>query len=136
MRSRSATGRSKPTWRTTRAEAPHPDPAPQEKRASIPQAGRASIALIAGLVIAPLAAFYLYQAFTNPSPGLRILLRTLPVVPAAIWTLWFDRTRPFQALSPAPRQLARGLALAAILGFAVLVLGFGLNWVYDLNRIH
>jgi hypothetical protein len=87
-------------------------------------------------IATPLAAFYLYQAFTNPSPGLRILLRTLPVAPAAIWTVWFDRTRPFEGLSPISRQLARLLALAGILGFAVLVLGFGLNWIYDLNRIH
>jgi hypothetical protein len=110
MRSRSAPGRSRLTWKTT------------------------SGLIAAVAILTPLAALYIYQAFANPSPELRILLRTIPVAPVAVWVLWFDRSRPFESASPELKQLGRLLALATVLGFAVLVLGFGLNWLYDPTR--
>jgi hypothetical protein len=86
------------------------------------------------VVLTPLAALYVYQAFANPSPELRILLRCLPVAPVAVWVLWFDRSRPFESARPWLKLLGRLVALAAVLGFAVLLLGFGLNWLYDPTR--
>lgn len=87
------------------------------------------------MIAAPVGGFYVIESFINPNPVARIVLRTAPVLPAAIWTLWFDRSRPVDAW-PAPRRTVVRLALLlAIMAFAVALLGLGINWLYDPNRI-
>ena len=75
------------------------------------------------------------ESFINPSPVLRIVLRTAPALPAAIWTLWFDRSRPLSASAMPWRTIGRLIVLLAIMAFAVAILGFGINWPYDPTRI-
>jgi hypothetical protein len=75
------------------------------------------------------------EAFTAPNPILRIVLRSAPVLPVAIWTLWFDRSRPFERRPPAIRVIARLALLALVMAFAIALLGFGLNWLYDPSRV-
>jgi hypothetical protein len=75
------------------------------------------------------------EAFTAPNPLLRVVLRSSPVLPVAIWTLWFDRSRPFERRSPAIRLTGRLGLLVLVMAFAVALLGFGLNWLYDPNRV-
>jgi hypothetical protein len=75
------------------------------------------------------------EAFTAPSPLLRIVLRSLPVLPLAIWTLWFDRSRPFERQSFAIRLSGRLALLVVVMAFATALLGFGLNWLYDPSRV-
>jgi hypothetical protein len=82
-----------------------------------------------------LAAFYVIEAFLAPSPQVRIVLRSLPVLPVAIWTLWFDRSRPFARQTAAVRHVARVVLLVIVMAFAVALLGVGLNWLYDPNRV-
>jgi hypothetical protein len=74
-------------------------------------------------------------AFSAANPWLRIVLRCLPVLPAAIWTIWFDPARPLEQASPRVRLGSRVLLLLAVMLFTVLVLGVGLNWLYDPARI-
>jgi hypothetical protein len=62
-------------------------------------------------------------------------LRTAPVLPAAIWTLWFDRSRPFESFPPPIRICARVFLLLGIMAFAIALLGFFINWLYDPSRI-
>jgi hypothetical protein len=62
------------------------------------------------------------------------VLRSLPVFPVAVWTLWFDRSRPFERLAPPIRRICRVGLLLVVMGFAVAVLGIGLNWLYDPRR--
>lgn len=81
-----------------------------------------------------LATLYVIVAFTAPSPVLRILLRSLPVFPVAVWTLWFDRSRPFEPQPPGIQWAARLALLVLVMAFAVALLGIGLNWLYDPNR--
>jgi uncharacterized iron-regulated membrane protein len=64
----------------------------------------------------------------------RIVLRSLPVLPLAIWTLWFDRSRPFERWAPAIRRAGRVALLLVVMAFAVALLGLGLNWLYDPGR--
>ena len=116
MRSRSAAGSSTPTSRRTR-------------HLSFP-----SFVVLAALLI-PVVGFYVIEAFTAPSPLLRIVLRSAPVLPVAIWTLWFDRSRPFKQRPLTVRLSARLVLLVLVLAFAVALLGFGLNWLYDPNRV-
>jgi hypothetical protein len=116
MRSRSAAGSSTPTSK------------PTERRRD-PR----FFVLIAILI--PVAAVYVIDAFTAPSPVLRIVLRTTPVLPLAVWTLWFDRSRPFEGRPPTIRLSGRLVLLVLIMAFAVAVLGIGLNWLYDPNRV-
>ena len=86
-------------------------------------------------VLIPIAGFYVIEAFIAPSPLVRIVLRSLPVIPVAIWTLWFDRSRPFEGQAP-PLRLAGRLALLIVAtAFAVALLGIGLNWLYDPDRV-
>jgi hypothetical protein len=66
---------------------------------------------------------------------LRIALRSLPVLPVAIWTLWFDRSRPFKRRSPAIRLSGRVALFVLVMAFAVAILGIGLNWLYDPRRV-
>ena len=86
------------------------------------------------VVLIPLAGFYVIEAFTASNPLVRIVLRSLPVLPVAIWTLWFDRSRPFEREPTAVRVAGRSALLIAVMAFAVALLGFGLNWLYDPSR--
>jgi hypothetical protein len=116
MRSRSAAGSSTPTSkRTERLRSPR------------------FLLLVAILV--PIAGVYVIEAFIAPSPLLRIVLRSLPVLPVAIWTLWVDRSRPFQRRPAAIRLSGRLVLLLLVMAFAVAILGIGLNWLYDPNRL-
>jgi hypothetical protein len=81
-----------------------------------------------------LAAVYVIAAFIAPNPLLRIVLRSVPVLPVAIWTLWFDRSRPFERQAPAIRRVGRVGLLLVVMAFAVALLGIGLNWLYDPHR--
>jgi hypothetical protein len=63
------------------------------------------------------------------------VLRSLPVLPIAIWTLWFDSSRPLQRQPPAVRCSARLALLLAVMALAVALLGLGLNWLYDPSRV-
>jgi drug/metabolite transporter (DMT)-like permease len=112
MRSKSAPGSSTPTSRRT--DRLH---------------GPLLVAIV--VVLVPLAGFYIIEAFIAANPLVRILLRSLPVLPLAIWTLWYERSRPFQRRPPPIRTAGRLLLLLVAMAFAVAVLGFGLNWVYN-----
>jgi drug/metabolite transporter (DMT)-like permease len=116
MRSRSPAGSSTPTSKRTE---PLRDP---------------RIVVVAALLI-PVAGAYVIEAFTAPSPLLRIVLRSAPVLPVAVWTLWFDRSRPFERRPPAVRLSWRFALLVLVMAFAVALLGLGLNWLYDPNRV-
>ena len=116
MRNRSAAGSSKPT----------------SKRTELIRDPRALVLLA---ILIPLAAIYVIAAFTAPGPILRIVLRTSPVLPVAVWTLWFDRSRPFEGRPPAIRLSGRLVLLVLIMAFAVAILGIGLNWLYDPRRV-
>ena len=83
----------------------------------------------------PLAGFYVYLSFTHPNPGARILLRTLPILPLAVWTLWLDPARPFRQAAPLRRLAGRVLLLVAVMALAVGLLGVALNWLYDPSRV-
>jgi hypothetical protein len=63
------------------------------------------------------------------------VLRSLPVLPVAIWTLWFDRSRPFERRPAAVRLTARVGLLVLTMVFAIAILGIGLNWLYDPKRV-
>jgi hypothetical protein len=116
MRSRSPAGSSTPTSKRT-DQLRHP-----------------RFLLFAAILI-PVAGVYVIEAFTAPSPVLRIVLRSAPVLPVAIWTLWFDRSRPFEGRPPAIRLIARLALLALVMAFAIALLGLGLNWLYDPSRV-
>jgi len=62
------------------------------------------------------------------------VLRSLPVLPVAVWTLWFDRSRPLESQAPAIRRAGRVALLLVVMAFAVALLGIGLNWLYDPGR--
>ena len=112
MRSKSPAGSSTPTSKRT-------------ERLRDPRV----LALVAILV--PAAFVYVIEAFTAPNPIVRIVLRSLPVLPVAIWTLWFDRSRPFERQAPAIRRAGRVALLLVVMAFAVALLGIALNWLYD-----
>jgi len=82
-----------------------------------------------------LAAVYVIAAFVVPNPLIRIVLRTLPVLPVAVWTLWFDRSSPFGRQRRAIRIAGRLALLILVMGFAFALLGIGLNWLYDPARV-
>ena len=82
-----------------------------------------------------LAGVYVIEAFTASNPLLRIGLRSLPVLPVAIWTLWYEKSRPFQRQSLTVRVAGRVVLLALVMAFAVAILGIGLNWLYDPHRV-
>jgi hypothetical protein len=65
----------------------------------------------------------------------RIGLRSLPVLPVAIWTLWFENSRPLEREGPVIRTAGRILLLVLVMAFAVAILGIGLNWLYDPDRV-
>ncbi len=116
MRSRSPRGSSTPTSRlTSRLHGP--------------------LLLAVVVIVIALAGFYVIAAFIAPSPLLRIALRSLPVLPVAIWTLWYEKSRPFERQRPMIRVAGRILLLVVVLAFAVAILGIGLNWLYDPGRV-
>ena len=88
-----------------------------------------------GVILIALAGLYVIAAFLAPNPLLRIVLRSFPVLPVAIWTLWFDRSRPFKRRGPAIRHAGRVALLLVVTAFAVALLGIGLNWLYDPARV-
>ena len=88
-----------------------------------------------GALIFAIAAAYVIAAFTAPNPVLRIVLRCLPVAPLAIWTLWFDRSRPLQRQRPVIRVLGRFGLLIFVMLVVIAFLGLALNWLYDPSRI-
>jgi hypothetical protein len=87
------------------------------------------------LPLAPVAAAYVYLAFFFPQPEVRIVLRSAPVVPFAIWAVFLDPRRPLRTAPAALRLVGQAVLLVATLLFAVLVLGLGLNWVFDPARV-
>ena len=93
--------------------------------------------LTAALVIIglPLAVVYVDLALTFPNPAARMALRTLPVLPLAIWTLWLDGDRPFEASPRWRKHGGRLLSLLAIMALAIVLLGLFLNWLYDPARV-
>jgi cell division septal protein FtsQ len=116
MRSKSRPGSSTPTSRPT-------------DRFSGPRRLAFTVLLIA------LAGVYVIEAFIAPQPLIRIALRCFPVLPVAVWTLWYEKSRPFKR-QPAPiRAAGRILLLLMVMAFAVAVLGLGLNWLYDPTRV-
>lgn len=80
-------------------------------------------------------AAYVIESFIAPLPVLRIAMRTIPVLPVAVWTLWFDSARPLEKRRPALRTAGRIGLLVVTMVFTVLILGIGLNWLYDPNRV-
>ena len=90
--------------------------------------------LAVAVALIPLAGFYVIEAFIAPNPLVRIGLRSLPALPVAIWTLWYDKSRPFEREQPTIRFASRLLLLVLVMAFAVAILGIGLNWLYDPNR--
>ena len=116
MRSRSARGSSTPTSkRTDRLHGP--------------------LLLAVVVILIGVAGFYVIQAFFAPSPLLRIVLRSIPVLPVAVWALWYEKSRPFERRRPLIRAAGRVLLLLLVMAFAVAVLGIGLNWIYDPSRV-
>ncbi len=115
MRSKSLRGSSTPTSRLTNR--PH---------------GPLLSAVV--VILIALAGFYVIAAFVAPNPLVRIVLRSLPALPVAIWTLWFDRSRPFRRQRPAIRLAGRVALLLVVMAFAVALLGIALNWLYDPGR--
>ena len=86
------------------------------------------------VVLIPLAGFYVIEAFIAPNPLVRIALRSVPVLPIAIWTLWFETSRPLEQQRPALRLAGRILLLVLVMAFSVAILGIGLNWLYNPDR--
>jgi hypothetical protein len=91
--------------------------------------------LLIAVVLVPLACLYVIAAFIAPDPLLRILLRCVPVLPVGVWTLWFDRSRPFSRQPAAIQWAGRVALLLVVMAFAVALLGLGLNFLYDPNRV-
>ena len=120
MKSRSAPGSSTPTSKLL-------------NRIPLPlrSGGRAGW----GAVFIVLAFVYVVYAFIAPSPLLRIVLRSTPFLPLAIWTLWLDAKRPLESAAAPIRIAGRFLLLVLVMSIVVLVLGIGLNWLYDPDRI-
>jgi hypothetical protein len=85
-------------------------------------------------ILIPIAGFYVIESFIAPDPRVRIVLRSLPVLPVAIWTLWFEKSRPLQGRRPVIRIGGRIVLLMLVMAFAVAILGIGLNWLYDPSR--
>lgn len=115
-----------------RSKSPAGSSTPTSKRTELLRRPRFLLLVV---ILIPVAGVYVIEAFTAPSPVLRIVLRSLPVLPVAIWTLWFDRARPFEQRPPAIRRTGRVALLILVLAFAVALLGFALNWLYDPNRV-
>lgn len=87
------------------------------------------------LPVIPVAAAYVWLAFTFSQPEVRMALRTLPVVPFTIWAIFVDDRRPLKAAPVGVRIVGRSLLFLVTVCFALLVLGVGLNWIFDPNRV-
>jgi drug/metabolite transporter (DMT)-like permease len=87
------------------------------------------------VILIPVAGFYVIEAFVAPNPFVRIALRSLPVLPLAIWTLWFDRSRPFARQPPAIQLAGRVALLLIAMTFAVALLGLALDRLYNPDRV-
>ncbi len=116
MRSRSPRGSSTPTSRLTSGL-------------------HGPLFLAVAVVLIALAGFYVIAAFIAPNPLVRVVLRSLPVLPVAVWTLWHDKSRPFERQPRTMRVAGRLLLLVLVMAFAVTILGIGLNWLYDPTRV-
>src|SRR5438445_12504028 len=104
MRSRSPRGSSTPTSRlTSRLHGP--------------------LLIAVGVILIAIAGFYVIEAFVAPNPLLRIVLRSVPVLRVAIWTLCYDKPPPFQRAQPMSRVAGLILLLAPVLPFALLLRG-------------
>ena len=102
MRNRSPRGSSTPTSRlTSRLHGP--------------------LLLAVAVVLIPLAGFYVIEAFIAPNPLVRIGLRTLPALPVAIWTLWFETSRPLERQRPLIRVAGRIALLVLVMAFAAML---------------
>ncbi|HEY9287826.1 MAG TPA: hypothetical protein VIT43_07370 [Candidatus Dormibacteraeota bacterium] len=86
-------------------------------------------------VLIVLAAIYVIYAFIAPSPLLRIVMRSAPFLPVAIWTIWLDAKRPLERKPVVIRTVGRFVLLLLVMSVVVLVLGVSLNWLYDPSRI-
>ncbi len=82
----------------------------------------------------PILAGYLYETFVNSNPATRIVLRTLPILPLALWVIFVDATRPLQEASFPLKAAGRMVLLAGSMTFAFVVLGLGLNWLFEPKR--
>ena len=91
--------------------------------------------LAVAVALIPLAGFDVIEAFIAPNPLVRIGLRSLPALPVAIWTLWFEKSRPLERRRLMIRVVGRIVLLVMVMAFAVAILGIGLNWLYDPNRV-
>jgi hypothetical protein len=91
--------------------------------------------VVMGIPLFTLAAVYVIAAFVAPNATLRIVLRCIPFLPLAVWTLWFDRERPLQGQPPTGQAVGRIVLLLLIMTLVVALLGLGLNWLYDPGRI-
>ena len=87
------------------------------------------------VALIPLVGFYVIEAFIAPNPLVRVGLRSLPVLPVGIWTLWYDKSRPFERHQPPIRVAGRIVLLVLVMAVAVAILGIGLNWLYDPTRV-
>lgn len=118
MKSRSAPGNSTPTSRLL----------------EVTRLSRPAIWIVGTLVVIA-AGIYVVYAFIAPSPLLRIVMRSAPFLPLAIWTIWLDAKRPLEG-APSPIRIVGRLGLLIlVMSIVVLVLGVGLNWLYDPDRI-
>lgn len=88
-----------------------------------------------GALLIVIAGIYVVYAFIAPSPLLRIVMRSLPFLPLAIWTIWLDARRPLERMPPLIRTVGRLVLLVLIMGIVVVILGIGLNWLYDPTRV-
>lgn len=86
-------------------------------------------------VLIVVGGLYVVYAFIAPSPLLRIVMRSAPFLPLAIWTIWLDAKRPLEGAPPPIRIVGRLGLLVLVMSLVVLVLGIGLNWLYDPSRI-
>src|SRR5438270_11999583 len=100
MRSKSAPGNSTPTSRRTN-NLPSP------------------LLIAVGVVIIALAGFYVIEAVIAAYALIRVVLRSLPVRPVAIWTLAFEKSRPLKRHRPlirgAGRSVLRGGVVACVI---------------------
>ena len=96
--------------------------------------GRVSGRIAIGALLLP-ATLYVIAAFAAPDPILRIVLRSLPFLPVTVWTLWFDGSRPLEHRRTVVRWGGRLVLLLGVMVLVILVLGLGLNWLYDPQRI-
>src|SRR5438067_13597004 len=77
------------------------------------------------VVLIPIAGFYVIEAFLAPNPLLRIELRSLAVLPVAIWTLWFEKSRALEGRRLMIRVVGGLVLFVMVMAFAVGILVIG-----------